>query len=48
MLCYVPEEDRYYRLAAGDAMLVTPGKGHKLFNIGETKAVLTWSCAPHQ
>lgn len=48
VLCYVPEEDRYYRLAAGDAMLVTPGKGHKLFNIGETKAVLTWSCAPHQ
>ncbi len=48
VLCYVPEEDRYYRLTAGDAMLVTPGKGHKLFNIGETRAVLTWSCAPRQ
>jgi len=47
-LCYVPEEDKYHRLTAGDAMLVPPGKGHKLFNIGETKAILTWSCAPHQ
>ncbi len=48
VLCYVPEEDRYHRLTAGDAMLCPPRKGHKLFNIGEEKAILTWSCAPHQ
>jgi oxalate decarboxylase/phosphoglucose isomerase-like protein (cupin superfamily) len=48
VLCYVPEEDTYHRLSAGDAMLVPPNKGHKLFNIGETRAILTWSCAPHQ
>ncbi len=48
VLCYVPEEDAYHRMQAGDAMLVPPNKGHKLFNIGEDKAVLTWSCAPHQ
>ena len=48
VLCYVPEEKRYHRLASGDAMLVPPNKGHKLYNIGETKAVLTWSCAPRQ
>ena len=48
VLCYVPEEDRYHRLTAGDAMLVPPNKGHKLYNIGEGKAILTWSCAPHQ
>lgn len=47
-LCYVPEEDAYHTLKAGDAMLVPPGKGHKLFNIGQERAVLTWSCAPHQ
>lgn len=48
VLCYVPEEDCYYPLKAGDAMLVTPGMGHKLYNIGEERAILTWSCAPHQ
>ncbi|MDE6961403.1 MAG: cupin domain-containing protein [Lachnospiraceae bacterium] len=48
VLCYVPEDDTYYRLKEGDAMLIPPGKGHKLFNIGETKAIVTWSCAPHQ
>lgn len=48
VLCYVPEEDKYHHLFEGDAMLVPPNKGHKLFNIGEKKAVLTWSCAPHQ
>lgn len=48
VLCYVSQDDTYYRLKAGDAMLVPEGKDHRLFNIGETKAVLTWSCAPHQ
>lgn len=48
VLCYVPEEDKYHRLTAGDAMLVPQGHGHKLYNIGEVKAILTWSCAPHQ
>jgi uncharacterized cupin superfamily protein len=48
VLCYVPEDDKYYRLAAGDAMLIPPKKGHKLFNIGQTVAIITWSCAPHQ
>lgn len=48
VLCYVPEEDTYHHLKAGDAMLVPPKKGHKLFNIGEERAILTWSCAPHQ
>lgn len=48
VLCYVPEDDRYYRVSQGDAMLITPNKGHKLYNIGETTAILTWSCAPHQ
>lgn len=48
VLCYVPEEDVYHRLTAGDAMLVPPNKGHKLYNIGDVRAILTWSCAPHQ
>lgn len=48
VLCYCPEEDTYHHLIPGDAMLVPPNKGHKLFNIGEDRAILTWSCAPHQ
>lgn len=48
VLCYVPEDDTYYRLTPGAALLCPPGKGHKLFNISEEKAILTWSCAPHQ
>lgn len=48
VLCYVSQDDKYYHLKAGDAMLVPEGKDHKLFNIGDIKAILTWSCAPHQ
>jgi mannose-6-phosphate isomerase-like protein (cupin superfamily) len=48
VLCYVSQDDKYYRLTAGDAMLVPEGKDHKLFNIGSEKAILTWACAPHQ
>lgn len=48
VLCYVSQDDKYYRLNAGDAMLIPEGKDHKLFNIGEERAILTWSCAPHQ
>lgn len=45
--CYFPEEDRYYELHRGDALLIPPGCGHKLFNIGTEEAVIIWSCAPH-
>ena len=34
--------------AEADAMLMPQGKDHRLFNIGDKKAILTWSCAPHQ
>jgi len=48
VLCYFPEEDKYYHLKTGDALLIPPNSGHRLFNIGEEKAVIIWSCAPHQ
>ncbi len=48
VLCYVSQDDAYYHLEEGDAMLMPQGKDHRLFNIGEKKAILTWSCAPHQ
>ena len=48
VLCYVSQDDTYYRMEEGDAMLMPQGKDHRLFNIGDKKAILTWSCAPHQ
>lgn len=48
VLCYVTEDNKYYHLKAGDAMLMPQNHDHRLFNIGEEKAILTWSCAPHQ
>lgn len=48
VLCYCSQDDKYYHLKEGDAMLMPEGHDHKLFNIGDEKAILTWSCAPHQ
>jgi len=47
VLCYFPEDDFYYELETGDALLIPPNTGHKLYNIGDEEAVITWSCAPH-
>lgn len=47
VLCYMPEDDRYYEMKTGDALMIPCKKGHKLFNIGEETALITWSCAPH-
>ncbi len=46
LLCYFPEEDKYYELEKGDALLIPQGTGHKLFNIGDEKGVIVWCCAP--
>lgn len=46
VLCYFPEDDHYYELEEGDALLIPPETGHKLYNIGDTEALITWSCAP--
>lgn len=47
VLCYFPEDDTYYELEQGDALLIPPATGHKLFNIGDEDALISWSCAPH-
>ena len=47
LLCYFPEENKYYELEKGDALLIPQGVGHKLFNIGEEKGIVIWCCAPH-
>lgn len=47
VLCYFPEDNRFYELHEGDALLIPPKTGHKLYNIGDEDAIITWSCAPH-
>lgn len=46
VLCYFPEEDKYYELEKGDALLIPQGMGHKLFNMWDEKAIIIWACAP--
>jgi len=47
ILCYFPEDDTYYELFTGDALLIPPATGHKLFNIGDEEATVIFGCAPH-
>ena len=47
VLCYFPEDGIYYELTKGDALLIPPSTGHKLYNIGDEDAVIVWSNAPH-
>jgi len=47
VLCYFPEEDKYYELERGDALLIPQGVGHKLYNMWDEKAIVIWACAPH-
>ena len=47
VLVYFPEEDHYYELMQGDALLIPQGAGHKLYNAWEETALVVWCCAPH-
>jgi quercetin dioxygenase-like cupin family protein len=44
---YNHAEDKYYELKEGDILVISESEPHRISNIGETKAVVTWSCAPH-
>ena len=46
VLCLLPEDEKYYELKVGDALLIPPNTGHQLFNIGDEKAIIIWSLAP--
>lgn len=41
-----PEDQSFFELKEGDAVLIPEGKPHELTNIGMEKAIITWSCAP--
>lgn len=46
VLLFVEERNEYFELAEGDAILMPEGVSHTLINVGEEKAVVTWSQAP--
>ncbi|MCD2493739.1 cupin domain-containing protein [Lacrimispora sp. NSJ-141] len=46
--CYFPEDGNFYELDEYDGLLIPPGTGHRLYNLGEEEAVVIWACAPHQ
>jgi mannose-6-phosphate isomerase-like protein (cupin superfamily) len=48
VLMFVEEQDRYFELNEGDCILMPEGVSHTLINIGEVKAVITWTMAPPQ
>lgn len=47
VLVYFPEDDTYYELKQGDALHIPPATGHRIHNIGDETAYISWSCAPH-
>lgn len=46
VLCHISDKNIYKELREGDIILIPEGVPHALINIGEEKAVLSWSCAP--
>ncbi|MBI9108857.1 MAG: cupin domain-containing protein [Spirochaetales bacterium] len=46
VLMFVEEQDRYFELNEGDCILMPEGVSHTLINIGNEKAVITWTMAP--
>ncbi|HHT08824.1 MAG TPA: cupin domain-containing protein [Atribacter sp.] len=53
-ICYViqgkivihfPDEEEYYLLETGDALLIPPGVSHYSINVGEEKSITAWAGA---
>jgi len=48
VLLFIKERDEYYELEEEDAIVMPEGVSHTLINIGEEKAIVTWSMAPSE
>ncbi|NPV54799.1 MAG: cupin domain-containing protein [Firmicutes bacterium] len=44
--CHIPDKNIYVELGEGDIVLIEEGVPHVLINVGDGKAVVSWSCAP--
>ena len=48
VVLHVPDRDQYYELHEEDIILMPEGVPHTLINVGEEKAVISWSMAPSE
>lgn len=48
VLLHVPDRDQYFELHEQDIILMPEGVPHTLINVGEEKAVISWSLAPSE
>jgi mannose-6-phosphate isomerase-like protein (cupin superfamily) len=48
VMLHVPDRNEYFELHEQDIILMPEGVPHTLINIGEEKAVISWSMAPSQ
>jgi quercetin dioxygenase-like cupin family protein len=48
VLLHVPDRNEYHELHEQDIILMPEGVPHALINIGEEKAVISWSMAPSE
>jgi quercetin dioxygenase-like cupin family protein len=48
VLLHVPDRNEYHELHEQDIILMPEGAPHALINIGEEKAVISWSMAPSE
>lgn len=46
VLMHTPNDGKYYQLKERDIIIIPEGVPHQLTNIGNQKAIITWSCAP--
>ena len=48
VLLHVPDRNEYHELHEQDIILMPEGVPHALINIGQEKAVISWSMAPSE
>lgn len=48
VLLSLPDHEEFREMNEGDAIVVPEGVAHKLINVGEETAVITWSMAPSE
>jgi len=46
VLVHFPDSNEYVELGEYDLVFIPPSKPHEIINIGEGKAIISWSCAP--
>jgi len=45
IMVHFPNEEEYYLLEMGDAILIPPGEPHYSINVGEEKSITVWAGA---